>query len=88
LIIAIDRCVADIYDSVYTLSIRRICGLDFFGSSLYMEVRGIFLVIFEGADMSNWNKRQLQAFIDKYGLVAGPVIFRLLKTIAARGRRY
>jgi hypothetical protein len=37
--------------------------------------------------MRKWRKPQLQAYIDKYGLVAGKIIFRLLKTNAANARR-
>lgn len=37
--------------------------------------------------MRKWRKTQLQAYIDKYGAIAGHVIFRLLKTNAANAKR-
>ena len=33
-----------------------------------------------------WRKSQLQAYIDKYGPVAGPAVLRALKVHAAQAR--
>jgi hypothetical protein len=33
-----------------------------------------------------WRKSQLQAFVDKYGPISGPAIFRAMKQHAARAR--
>jgi hypothetical protein len=34
-----------------------------------------------------WHKPQLQAYIDAYGPIKGPAIFKALKQHAARARR-